>query len=218
LTEVIDFIHTPSSEIDDSLGFRIRPIEKMLFELAKSLRPDGNLNNLGSVLHQGNQTWIGLEPETLQTPYAELREVLEILKPLKGQRIVDLGAGYGRMGIILHFLYPGVHFLGIEFVPERVNEGARVFRELNADGELLQGDLTHADFVLPKANYYFIYDFGKVSHIRRTLKQIENAADEQKIVVIARGAGVRSIIDHEHPWLSGVHGPIHREKISIYFS
>ncbi|WP_408096024.1 methyltransferase [Peredibacter sp. HCB2-198] len=207
---------SPSEEVDEYLGFRINDIEHDLFLKARDLRPDGDQNNLGHVLHGGHQTWVGLDPQTLNTPYSELKLLCDVLKPKSDELMVDLGAGYGRLGVVLAHLYPEVQFLGYELVEERVQEGNRIFEKLGYEkGKLMTADLTH-NFKLPVAQYYFIYDYGKVAHIRQTLKELEALADNHSFTVIARGKGVQSIIEHEHPWLADIY-PIHREeKFSIY--
>lgn len=206
-----------SPEIDRYFGLKVNEIEESLYHAAKSLRPMGNLSNLGHVLHQGHQTWVGLEPETLQTPYQELVRLCEHLQLKSGELMVDLGAGYGRLGLVLHELYKGVLFKGYELVSERVMEGNRVFENFSCiNARLFTQDLTDPAFKIPRADYYFIYDYGKVAHIRETLKQIENFTDSGKFKVIARGKGTRSIIEHEHPWLSQINPVIHEENFSIY--
>lgn len=209
------FISSPEL-VDQHFGFQIKDIEHSLFLAAKELRPSGNLSNLSHVLHHGHQTWVGLDPQTLNTPYAELQLLCELLKPKADEHVVDLGAGYGRLGVVLFHLFPEVRFTGYELVKERVQEGNRVFKQLGyAKGELITADLTH-NFKLPVANYYFIYDYGKVAHIRQTLSELEELADTHRFKVIARGQGVRSLIEHEHPWLADVY-PVQREEyFSIY--
>lgn len=206
-----------SPEIDRYFGLQVNEIEESLYHAAKALRPEGDLSNLGHVLHQGHQTWVGLAPETLQTPYRELVRVCELLQPNASDLMVDLGAGYGRLGIVLNHFYPDVLFEGYELVPERVAEGNRVFEQFNCDkARLHTQDLTASDFVIPQASFYFIYDYGKVAHIRETLKQIEKFTEKGSFKVIARGKGTRSIIEHEHPWLSQINPVIHEENFSIY--
>lgn len=208
-----------NEEMDQKYGLRINEIEFNLLKEARSLRPSGNMDNLGHVLHDGSQTWIGLDPQTLNTPYEELIRLCDVLKPLAGTHMVDLGAGYGRLGLILHESSPGVKFTGYELVKERVDEGNRVFQELKIpDAVMITQDLTDKSFVIPDADYYFIYDYGKTAHIRETMKQIEAMADRIKFKVIARGKGSRSIIEHEHPWLSQVFDVHHEENFSIYSS
>lgn len=206
----------PSSEIDTFLGFKINEIEDHLLKKARALRPDGTMDNLGHALHGGHQTWIGLDPQTLNTPYHELKVMCDHLNPKKGEAVLDLGAGYGRLGVVLSVMFPETHFLGYEIVPERVEEGNRVLNELKCLGGLETVDLTSSHFKLPKAQYYFIYDFGKVSHIRQILKSLEEKASIETFKVIARGKGVQSIIEHEHPWLSDIYPIIREENFSIY--
>lgn len=206
-----------SEEMDKKFGLKINEIEDNLLKAARTLRPDGDMDNLGSVLHDGSQTWIGLDPQTLNTPYEELIRLCEVLKPKSGSHMVDLGAGYGRLGLILSEMCPGVIFSGYELVSERVDEGNRVFRERGLhDCKLMTQDLTDPAFKIPPADYYFIYDYGKVAHIRQTMKQLETLADKIKFKVIARGKGSRSIIEFEHPWLSQVFDVHHEENFSIY--
>lgn len=210
------FLRT-SPDIDQYFGLEIDRIESFLLKEARSLRPDGDLSNLGHVLHNGHQTWIGLDPQTLNTPYEELVRMCDLLTIKDGEHVVDLGAGYGRMGLVLHQKNPGIRFTGYELVKERVEEGNRIFREQNClNHKLIEQDLMSPEFTLPIADYYFIYDFGKTEHIRKTLKQLEMLADKNRFKVIARGKGTRSIIDFEHPWLSDINPVLREENFAIY--
>jgi SAM-dependent methyltransferase len=207
-----------SAIVDSALGFRVPEIERGLFRKARDLTPLGNLETWGSNLHNGNQTWVGLAPETLQTPYAELAQIWNILRPPRTGKVVDLGAGYGRMALVLKQIHPDFKFEGFEFVQERVEHGNEILKSLDCDkATLIRQDLTAADFKLPEADYYFIYDYGKIPHIRATLKQLSEMADHRRFKVIARGKGVRGLIEKEHPWLSQVYAPHHEENFSIYF-
>jgi hypothetical protein len=207
----------PSEEVDQYFNLKVNETEAILFEEARALRPQGNLDNLSEVLHDGNQTWIGLDPQTLNTPYAELVQMCDMLRPPPGETVVDLGCSYGRMGIVLGKLYPEVHFIGYEYVKERVDEGNRVLVELDCSkATLYTQDLMDEDFVLPRATYYFLYDFGKTSHIRNILNKLEDQTSSNRFKVIARGKGSRSIIEHEHPWLSQINPVQHEKNFSIY--
>jgi len=118
---------------------------------------------------------------------------------------------------VLNALYPKAHFIRYEYVPERVLEGKRIFLENNcAQCSLFVQDLTAPDFVLPAAEFYFLYDYGTVSHIRKTLAQLEVMALKKAFKVIARGKGTRSLVQYEHPWLCDVYPPIHEEHFSIF--
>lgn len=202
-----------STEIDKILGFRVEEIEQRLHERALALGP-GNHHTWGAKLHSGNQTWVGLHPDSIQTPYDELRRMLSRIRPVSGSKVIDFGAGYGRLGILLNKIYPGVDFQGIEFVPERVEEGKRVYSLLGMNPEfLIEGDLTSDDFFPEIADHYFIYDFGKVPHIRKLLGQLSQIADTKKFTITGRGKGIRSLIAHEFPWLTSFY---EEENFSIY--
>lgn len=206
-----------SEKLDHFLGFNIPEIEGHLLEQARKLDPAGSHKTWGQTIHEGNQTWVGLSHQTLQTPYSELREICELLNPALGTRIVDLGAGYGRMGLVLAGLYPEVEFLGFEYVRERVDEGSRILKLYQClKSSLKVQDITSENFQLPEAEYYFLYDYGTVSHIRKTLTQLESIGIKKNYKLIARGKGTRSLIEYEHPWLTQVYPPIHKEQFSIF--
>lgn len=203
-----------STDIDKRLGYRVEEVENELLHRARLMGPGGNHHTWGAGLHAGNQTWVGLHPETIQTPYAELLRLCEKLNLKNGESIVDLGAGYGRLGVIIHDLYPGVKFSGIEIVPERVAEGKRVFEILGMDPSTLRKDDLTSELFSPEiASHYFIYDFGKVPHIRRLLNQLGDLAWGSKFTITGRGKGIRSLISHEFPWLTPFY---EEENFSIY--
>lgn len=198
-----------SQVLDRHFGFRVVEIERALLMKALAVQPHGNHQTWGSAIHAGNQTWVGLDPETIQTPYSELYRMCREAGIFNGDHVVDFGAGYGRLGVILEKSFPGTSFHGIEYVPERVVEGKRVFPTLN----LTQGDLTAEDFFPEEADHYFIYDFGKVPHIRRLLSQLSLIADKKKFTLTGRGKGIRSLIAHEFHWLTPTY---EEEHFSIY--
>lgn len=205
------------AQLDHQLGFRIDAIEAELLAQARALRPQGNHHTWGEGLHQGMQSWVGLDPQTLLTPYAELKQMCQLVNPHQESLVLDLGAGYGRLGIVLADLYPQVNFLGLELVPERVREGHRIFQQLGlSQAQLHQQDLTSPSFVLPPADVYFLYDYGKVSHIEQTLNQLSQLAQQRKFKVIGRGKGTRSLIENYHPWLCALNPVEHRDAYSIY--
>ncbi len=207
---------TASDQVDQKLGLDIGPIEEELLARARALRPSGTMASFGEALHKGHQTWVGLDPQVLNTPYSELLRLVRGLALSPGDLVIDLGAGYGRLGLVLRALHPDVRFRGYELVHERVVEGNRVLRRHGCTtAELVLQDLTADDFFLPPAQFYFLYDYGKVEHIRRTLNQLATLADHSRFTVIARGKGSRSIIDLEHPWLSRTEGPV-EDHYSVY--
>jgi SAM-dependent methyltransferase len=162
----------------------------------------------------GEERWIGRHPSIFLTPYVELRAWLEELKP-EGT-VVDLGAGYGRLGFVLARHYPGTRFLGYELVPERAQAGADALKRFGAgNASLRQADLN--EIALPEAQLFFVYDFGSRESIARLLEKLRDRAKENNFTLVARGRGVRDAIEKSHPWLS-VHDPVHGPHYSVYRS
>ncbi len=206
---------THSELIDEILKINTLSIEQDLTTRAKKIHANGDVKTWGKKLYNGAQTWIGLDPQTLNTPYSEIFDMINRINSKKNLHFIDLGAAYGRMGIILETLKMGHLFTGFELVEERVIEGNRILQELHCQNStILKQDLFQNDFHLPKADVYFIYDFGTPEHIRKILSDLYKI--ETNIIVVARGITSRSIVDHMHPWLSQAFAPIHLSTYSIY--
>lgn len=206
-----------ANHVDKILSVRIKYIEEMLIAEARGFIPDGQHDSWGPAIHQGVQTWVGLELQTLQTPYSEILRILNLLKIKPYQHVIDLGAAYGRMGIVLGGVFGKSIFTGFEYVKSRVDEGNRIYKELGLNKCLLIAqDLAAPDFTLPEADVYFIYDYGQVEHIDHTLKQISVVANKRPIKVVVRGKFTKQIIANFHPWLDLKYEGKLEELFSIY--
>lgn len=203
--------------VDRILDLRINYVEEMLMAQACDFDPEGSHESWGPSLHQGVQTWIGLEQQTLQTPYAECLRILQMLKIRPYQHIIDLGAAYGRMGLVIGGLFIKNSFTGYEYVKARVDEGNRLYAELNLNRcRLVTQDLFSPGFELPPADVYFIYDYGQVQHIDRTLCQIQELSKQRPTKLVVRGRFTRQIIQELHPWLELRYQGRGDESFSIY--
>ncbi len=190
-----------SSQIDLALGFKIKHIEEILQTKARELVPEKHFDQWGPTLHDGAQTWIGLDFQILQTTYHDLKTLFDFIKPKAGERIIDLGAGYGRLGIYLHHFYPRTEFLGIELVQERVNEGNRLFSQLGSQNKKMQSiDLSKLD-ELPEADIFFIYDFGSIDHIKHILSMLKNTP---KRMLVVKGKIARQIMLKDNDYGEGI--------------
>lgn len=166
----------------------------------------------------GAKRWISQGPATFLTPYSELRRMLSQVAPPSNSLVVDLGAGYGRMGFVLHAHFPGVHFLGLELVEERAQEGARALAAFGCDrASLRASDISSEGFLLPEADTYFIYDFGSRPQVGKVLGQLRERSRQGSFVLIGRGREVRDQVEREHPWLT-VQAPSHHGNFSLYRS
>ncbi len=165
-----------SSQIDLDLGFEIKKIEEILKVKALQIAPETHFDQWGPLLHDGAQTWVGLDFQILQSSYHDLKVMFDVIKPKPFQKIIDLGAGYGRIGIFLHQFYPLTHFLGIELVEERVKEANRIYDSLyTTNKEMIVGDLGQLT-ELPAGDIYFIYDFGSEEHIKKILELLKTTS------------------------------------------
>lgn len=206
-----------SQLVDRILGFRNKYVEEMLIAEARGFDPEGTHECWGPAIHQGVQTWVGLDLQTLQTPYSEIVRILSLLKLRAYQHVVDLGAAFGRMGIVIGGLYLKNTFTGFEYVKARVDEGNRIYKELGLNKvELKVQDLFAKNFELPEADVYFIYDYGQVEHIDHTLRQIEQMAYKRHLKIVVRGKFTKRIILDHHPWLELKYEGKNEELFSIY--
>ncbi len=203
--------------VDRLLGLDLTGVEEGLVKRGRKVLPQGSHEYWGPALHEGAQTWVGLDPQTLNTPYSVLLRLCELLGVGDGDRVVDLGAAHGRMGLVMHQACPGAHFLGLEYVPERVEEANRAYRRWgcrNAKCEVR--DLFAREFQLPEAEVYFIYDFGRHDQINATLGQISEVACGRSVRLAARGQATNRLIELHHPWLVPVYEGEGDEHFLIY--
>lgn len=202
--------------IDKILGFDVKGVENHLVLQGRSVLPNGSYEYWGPALHDGAQTWVGLDPQTLNTPYSVLRRLCEVLK-LKDELVVDLGAALGRLGAVMHQASPRARFLGLEYVPARVDEANRVFRKWGMGNSRCEvSDLFARDFELPEAQVYFIYDYGKHEHINATLGQIKLESEKRSLRLVARGQATNRLISLHHPWLEVSYEGSVEENFKIY--
>ena len=175
--------------MDKYFGYRIARIEQ---KLAKKYRAfDKPVDTSNRKKHyKGSQVWIGLHPQTLQTPYSDIYGALSELQTYKPTSLVDLGAGYGRVGLVSSILDPRISFIGVEILKERCVEATRIFTKFG-----LSNCLADPNFDIPQADVYFIYDFGQMDEINCTLEKIcEKNESKVFFFVIGIGEQVRFLI------------------------
>ncbi len=121
------------------------------------------------------------------------------------------------MGFVVDRHFPGVSFLGIEYVLDRVTESKRALDWAGVlSAQMICADLTDEDFEIPSAEIYFIYDFGNRRAINICLDKLRKVSQARAITVIGRGRSSRDAIERNTPWLSQVVSPEHFAHFSIY--
>jgi precorrin-6B methylase 2 len=190
-----------SKLVDKVLGFKTPKIENKL--LRKFSAYDQYVLGTKRKRHfEGTQAWIGLHPQVLQTPYVAILEALDFLKSQDIRTIIDIGAGYGRVGIVSSVLFPDANFIGYEIVKERQIEGERVFRKYGIkSGTLVLQNVLDPDFNIPSADVYFIYDFSEKEDITEVLLKI-GKSNKSKKILIAQGDRVSALMSRtfRHSW------------------
>jgi len=200
-----------AKRLDQIFGFEFQEIEKALVLKKADLQKAKD--------DRERQFWIGLDIQALQTPYSEIVEMIQKINPKAEDTWMDLGAGYGRIGLILGLLCSDVYFRGYEYISERVFEGNRIREKWQIqNGGLYQADLIHDPIELHQGDVFFLYDFGSRSDVYKVLEKLKQVAAVKSIQVIARGRGVKNWIMMDFPWLGSVNPPKHFENWSLFQS
>lgn len=125
----------------------------------------------------------------VQSSYATTLLALRYLNLPKGARFIDLGSGYGRIGLVIGLLRPDVEFFGYEFVKERVDIANASSKNLEIERHVkfIAQDLSAEDFAIPAADVYYIYDSFTDPTYLHVLGQLEKICQKRKITVISKG-------------------------------
>jgi hypothetical protein len=197
-----------AQKIDQMFGYKCEEIERNL-----------HVAHQKYFTNPEKQLWHGLDLQSMQTPYSEMVAMIKHFDPASQDIWVDLGAAYGRMGLVLGILRPGVRFIGYEFVLERVLEAQRIYQQWHVSLSTMTCiDLATEDFILPKADVYFIYDFGSKKDVFAVLEKLRLQAQKNSISVIGRGRGIKNWILLECPWLHEIVAPEHFLNWSVFRS
>ncbi len=207
-----------AANADRWLGLKVDAIELTLLN-------DGSRRPAPQTSGTHQQLWFGLDTRDLQTPYLEIRNILEShLDCTQAQRVVDLGAAYARMAFVIERHFPQTYFRGFEYVGERVLEARRCLVNFGARrSQIDHVDLTSQQFKIPLADIYFIYDYGTPAAIEKTLHDLKRVALQRTssapMTIVARGRVCRYAIESRHAtWLSKVDPSSPERAVSVYRS
>lgn len=192
-----------SKSLDHMFGYKIPKIEQKL--LQKYSPYDQATKKEDRKQHfQGTETWIGLPPQVLQTPYSDILKALTVFRSLEINKIIDIGAGYGRVGLVMNAIFPKSEFIGYEILKKRENEANRIFEKLELENcKVLLQNVLEEGFTLPKADLYFIYDFSEMSDICIILDQLNERVEKESFFLIAKGERVNKLleINYHNIWI-----------------
>lgn len=172
-------------------------------------------------VHQGEETYSFAGPELLLTPYSEIFNLFRAVGLKPGDTVVDLGAGFGRVGLALATKYPDVTVTGYEIVKDRIAEGARIAKAWGLEHQvhLHEQNLADPKFKPQAADVY--YAFNPVSgatfdKILEDLRQVGLKSGKRfKFIVFGPSPFFKT---EAQPWLKEMKGPgiPEGEELRIY--
>jgi tRNA G46 methylase TrmB len=186
-----------AKELDRRLGYKIPRIEVKLQQKYRAYDTFNDQSNRKQHF-TGGQTWIGLHPQVLQTPYNDIFEALDHLSVYEIDSIVDIGAAYGRVGLVASVVFPEASFKGYELVKKRQVEGNRIYRKYGLENcNILHKNVLEDDFVIPDAQIYFIYDFSEWEDIYDILNVLSKRVEDYDFFLVFHGDRIESIFKNK---------------------
>lgn len=173
-----------TSELGIHLGFS-------LYQTFSSLDEVLNLNYATQVENQiktDERIYSG-SGAGVQTGYSTILMAMDFLKPLAGSRFIDLGSGYGRVGLTIGLLRPDVQFIGYEFVESRVDIAKLSVKNLGLDKhvQFMTQDLSVKNFKIPEADFYYLFDPFTDDTYSHVLAQLIEIGRQKKISIVTKG-------------------------------
>ncbi len=125
----------------------------------------------------------------VQSGYSTVLTALRYLNPQQNARLIDLGSGYGRVGLVIGLLRPDVDFIGYEYVQHRVDISNSTSHNLSIENHVrfLTQDLSLKDFEIPEADIYYLYDPFSEETYKHVLSQLINISRHKKISIATKG-------------------------------
>lgn len=156
------------------------------------------------VNQSGEERLYEMSGATVQSSYSTMLLALRYLRIPTGSRFVDLGAGFGRVGLTIGLLRPDIDFTGYEFVAQRVNIATAASKNLSMDKHVhfFTQDLAVKDFTIPDAETYYMYDPFTEETYNHILAQLNVIGARKKINVITSGSARHQLqkIEQKSRW------------------
>jgi hypothetical protein len=125
----------------------------------------------------------------VQSGYSTILLALDCVDVLEEGRVIDLGSGYGRVGLVCSLLRPDIDFIGYEYVPHRVKVGneASVSFGLESGLKFITQDLSLESFQIPMADVYYLYDPFTKDTYHYVLEQIVEISKVRRVTIVTKG-------------------------------
>lgn len=125
----------------------------------------------------------------VQSSYATTLLALRYLNLPKSSTFMDLGSGYGRIGLVLGLMRPDVQFIGLEYVSERVDIANKTSARYGMQKHVrfVTQDLSLSDFKIPPADTYYIFDAFTDATYVTIMHQLQEIALKKRVTVVTKG-------------------------------
>lgn len=143
------------------------------------------------------------ESQTPMTGYGDLYSLLSRLALAPGSTFCELGAGFGRAGLLIGAAFPHLRYVGYELVEPRVEAAERAHRTLGLDARVsfLQADLSRwSPTEAEDAEVYYVFCSFCEATGRHVLNQLERVARRRPIELVLN-LGMFGFEPAETPWL-----------------
>jgi hypothetical protein len=213
---VINYICTRPSEEQREFSRSSLTQMSALFADEESWQPTGislyrTFDRLDEVFDLNYEADVGMKIETIdggerlyegagvgvQSGYSTVLTALNHLQLSGSSRFVDLGSGYGRVGLIVGLLRPDIDFVGYEYVPHRVQISSKTAERLHLHDHVKfhVQDLSLEEFAIPEAEVYYLYDPFSEETYAHVLNQLIQISRHKAIVIVTKGNARKWLLD-----------------------
>lgn len=189
---------------DQSLGYEGLRLYRTFDKLDRIFNLDYQLDLDMQVDHNAKERLYQRSGVGVQSGYSTILLALHSIDALPGSTIVDLGSGYGRVGLVCSLMRPDLNFIGYEYVPHRVENSEIACKNLALSDSLSfkVQDLSLATFTIPDASCYYLYDPFSEETYKYVLEQIVEVSRKRKVTIVTKGNARNWLlkISQDHNW------------------
>lgn len=138
----------------------------------------------------------------VQSSYATILLALRYLRLPTGSRFIDLGSGFGRVGLTLGLLRPDLQFRGYEMAQSRVDIAHQASESLGLNNhvQFFVQDLSAKDFLIPDAETYYLFDPFNDATYEYVLSQLNQIGRRMKVNIITKGNAKQHFLNSKGLW------------------
>ncbi len=204
------FLHEENEQEgrDQSLGHKGLRLYRTFDYLDEIFNLNYQLDRDMAIDHSATERLYEQSGVGVQSGYSTILLSLHSIEAKPNSKIIDLGSGYGRVGLVYALLRPDIDFTGYEYVPHRVDVSNSASESLGLQDSLnyLVQDLSLQSFKIPDADFYYLYDpFSKETYYY-VLKQIVEVSKRRDVTVVTKGNARNWLVDisNENSWRAPV--------------